>query len=350
MYNTVKEMHIALDMGLQHIDSNRKQAISPEHKDMALNYAVLQFVETRSNPKTNIKREGYEDTQKRYDDLRELKRSVNINSTYNNGKVSAVLPHDYYKLVSIGANVVYSKYDLPDPSIGPETTAFILKFPDDSATGTVYNNFKITDSDGYTTITIFDIANYPKVSTFHSSDAKFMIVNLVLEHINSGNDRFKVYWENWNDLYVPESFIFIGKKNLTTYTLSYSLTTTTSEQKAYTYKYYPSSEGTLTPVDLFSSEDEFNIMGNHYYQKNKHLNPAAYIERNKVVVYNGNNFVIPSISLVYLKKPRLINFKAGQSCEITVNREIIDLAIQKLKAYIKDEGYQHIVNESQIIE
>jgi len=52
MYNTVKEMHIALDMGLQQIDSNRKQSISPEHKDMALNYAVLQFIETRSNPKT----------------------------------------------------------------------------------------------------------------------------------------------------------------------------------------------------------------------------------------------------------------------------------------------------------
>lgn len=346
MYNTVREMHIALDMGLQQIDSNRKQSISPEHKDMALNYAVLQFVETRSNPKTNFKREGYEDTQKRYDDLRELKRSISLPS-YNIKRGSfSILPVDYYKRVSVGANVIYSKLDLPKPSEKDTYYYSILEFPDNTLGKERYLNFKIEQGGD----TIFSINDFPNISKLHSADAKFMIINLVLEHIKDVD----VYWENWNNVYKANCFILVNKETSATYTLSYGVRmppySSVSLDHSTTYNKYPDNDGTLRPVDLFSSEDEFNTLSNPYYQKNKQLNPSSYIENSRIIVHDGSNFIVPSIILTYLKKPRLINLKADQSCEISVNREIIDLAIQRLKAYIKDEGYQHVVNESQIIE
>jgi len=342
MYNTVKEMHIALDMGLQQIDSNRKQSISPEHKDMALNYAVLQFIETRSNPKTNLKREGYEDTQKRYDDLRELKRSKLLSSYSIDRKVFSILPVDYYKRVSIGANIYYSKENLLIPNSKETYYYSILPFPDDEGVNEFYSNFRISKNKK----DLFNINNFPNISSFYSADAKFMIINLVLEHLKD----IEVYWEKWNNVYKPNSFILVNKEESANYRLSFHNMSETSKDHSTTYNTYPSKGGKLTPVNLFSSEHEFDINTNPYYQKNKHLNPSAYIEDSRVVIYNGTNFVVTSVSFTYIKKPRLINLKANQTCELSVNREIIDLALQKLKAYIKDEGYQHIVNESQIIE
>ncbi len=349
MYNTVREMHIALDMGLQQIDSNRKQSISPEHKDMALNYAVLQFVETRSNPKTNIKREGYEDTQKRYDDLRELKRSKELTTYDIDNKVFSILPVDYYKRISVGANVIYSKNELPSASNIDNYYYSILPFPDYKGkhTSDIYRDFTISVIADSNKETLFNINDFPNISKLYSSDAKFMIINLVLEHIRD----IEVYWETWNNVYKANSFIFVRKDQSAHYRLSYKdIDGVISNNHSTSYNKYPDKKGILRPVDLFSSEDEFNTLTNPYYQKNKHLHPGSYIENSRIMVYNGDNFIIPGIVLTYLKKPRLINLKANQSCELSINREIIDLAIQKLKAYIKDEGYQHIVNESQIIE
>ena len=347
MYNTVREMHIALDMGLQQIDSNRKQSISPEHKDMALNYAVLQFIETRTNPKTNIKREGFEDTQKRYDDIRELKVSEQL-PTYNlDNKVFSILPIRYYKRVSIGAKVVYSKDQLPIPSSKQDFTYYVVPFPDDNSSGLKYNNFRIFD--GNENI-VFHIGEYPNVSKFYSSDSKFTIVNLVLDYFDTTNSE--VYWEKWNNIHKPNSFIFVTINSSSSFNLAYdnmrypySITSNTISYSKYLF-----ANGVSRPVSLYSSENEFDVLGNSYYHRNKHLNPSAYIEGNRLYIYNGSNFVVPAIDLVYLKKPKLINSRTNQSCEITVNREIVDLALQKLMVYIKDEGYQHIVNESQIIE
>ena len=41
MYNTVKELHIALDERLQQLNSNRKLVLYPEQKDARLNEAVM---------------------------------------------------------------------------------------------------------------------------------------------------------------------------------------------------------------------------------------------------------------------------------------------------------------------
>ena len=78
MYNTVKELHIALDQRLQQLNSNRKLVLYPEQKDARLNEAVLQFINNVVSDKTNIKKEGFEDTQKRYDDIEELIRTATL--------------------------------------------------------------------------------------------------------------------------------------------------------------------------------------------------------------------------------------------------------------------------------
>lgn len=349
MYNTVKEMHIALDLGLQHIDSNRKQSIGEDHKDMALNYAVLQFIENRTNPKTNIKREGLEDTQKRYDDIKDLKKSTSlVTYSLSDNKVYAILPQDYYKLISIGAKIRFSKFDLPSPYIKSEIKGLVLPFKDDKITsGTTFNNITITRNKKV----IFTAKDYVGLPPMYKNDAKFMLINLILEELNKIED-IDVYWERWNKNYRKDSFIIVTSKVEDSYNITYSNQSYDIKEELIvtSSKYQDDIGNRLVPVDLISSENEFEFQTSYHNTKNLHLNPKAVLEDDIIRAYEGEQFVIGNIDIVYYKKPRLISIRHNQSCELRVNREIIDLAVQRLKAYIKDEGYQHIVNESKIIE
>lgn len=68
---TISEMHIAVKLGLDKSSSLELPAFEPEEIDYWLNKAVLYFINTRYSG-NNIKRESFEQTQKRLDDLRTL--------------------------------------------------------------------------------------------------------------------------------------------------------------------------------------------------------------------------------------------------------------------------------------
>ena len=76
MYNTAKELHIGIDLGLQGINSNRKGDIQSPEKDWFLNNVMIQEINRKLNPKSNFKGEGFEDTFKRIDDLESIKEDT----------------------------------------------------------------------------------------------------------------------------------------------------------------------------------------------------------------------------------------------------------------------------------
>ena len=344
----VQEMHIALDMALQQINSNRQQSISIDHKDMALNYAVLQFVETRTNPKTNIKQEGTEDTTKRYDDIKDLKR-VSINKAYINGnKAISYLPVDYYKYLEFGTNLKYTKFN----NYNTESIDFhyyVLPFPDSKEDRINYTKFTIKgDRDP-----IFTTSDYTGLPNLYNKDAKFMIINLVLEELNK-IEGIDVYWEYFGNVYKKQSFIIvnIGESVIhQSYTISYDRESFTSKHINDKYNTYESIKDVIEkPVEINSSEFTINGNNNSYHNKNRHLKPKGDILNNKLEIEIPNNTYITTVKCIYLKKPRLISYRHNQMCEIQVNREIIDLAVTKLQAYMKDNGYQFNKAEQQIIE
>ena len=348
MYNTVTEMHIAIDNGLQQLNSNRQQSIAPEVKDMALNYAVLQFIETRTNPKTNIKQEGLEETTKRYDDVRDLKRTYITKAyKYSKDKVASILPSDYYKYIEFGCDVAYSKYN----TFNTETKNldyFVLPFKTTKQGNKYYEDFIIKgDRD------ILFESRKSNLPTIYSSDAKFMVINIVLEELNK-IEGIDVYWEYYNTEYYKQSFVIVNSSNNIIhqeYSISYDRNQYKGEHKSKTLETYKDiSNTTERPIDLYSSDISFSQNSNHYYNANRQRNPSGELIDNEIIVKEGDNFIIDNVKLIYYKKPRLINYRHEQMCEIEINREIIDLAISKLKAYIKDEGYQLDKSEQQIIE
>ena len=120
MYTTVKSLHVALDIKIQQIASNRKKSILPQQMDMILNEAVNEFISTRLSNKMNIRKTGLDDEVQRYDDLLELKREYSVklcvDEKYAGRRMYALLPSDYLHYIMSESRVFVNKQkQLPEP-------------------------------------------------------------------------------------------------------------------------------------------------------------------------------------------------------------------------------------------
>lgn len=70
-------MHIAFDLELDKVNSLQYPSFTTSEKDYFINKSIRKFVKTRYSG-INAKREGFEQTQKRIDDIRTLVREVTV--------------------------------------------------------------------------------------------------------------------------------------------------------------------------------------------------------------------------------------------------------------------------------
>lgn len=130
---TIDQMHIQLQLRLQKINSNAFDNFIEEERDEYLNLAISRFVKNRFMPESNYMGEGFEQSQKRYDDLRTLvKKDESLTVTYVSGDVAqrgmfvdrGEFPTDYNYLVSIRCKVDYSRsgitFTVPDSARVPD--------------------------------------------------------------------------------------------------------------------------------------------------------------------------------------------------------------------------------------
>ena len=115
---TVNEMHIAVNLGVQKIASFQVDNLLPQEIDHELNLAMLRFIKNRYGNMSNRMGKGFEQSQKRIDDLRTLvvensdyTSSTNVPVFTSNSSDIYVdrftLPMDYMFLVSVRAHTNY---------------------------------------------------------------------------------------------------------------------------------------------------------------------------------------------------------------------------------------------------
>ena len=106
-------MHIDFRVKFNKVNSNKNKSFLTQEIDLFLNDQLDKFIEIRTTPKGNYKGEGFEDTQKRLDDIRTVIKEGTTDSddpeyssktplvlfSFEWGK-KITLPSDYLKLVS----------------------------------------------------------------------------------------------------------------------------------------------------------------------------------------------------------------------------------------------------------
>lgn len=357
MYSTVEELHIALDQSIQYINSNREQGLVPEEKDMLLNAAVREFISTRSNPKTNYRKEGYEETQKRLDDLRGLKRTTpNSLTAYvkDSSTVYSIIPSDYLHHVSSSSEVYHDCKTLVTSSNTANYGYIAIDFPKDSTANTYkYGSLviKVTYVGTPNVLeTIYTLNT--ALATLSNPDSKFEIINHILEEINTTSTYYKIYWENYDNLYLKNKFIIvgIGARTLVSGYLQYTgynaIPVVTNVTNVSRTNLTTSAGTSFSPNDIVSSTVNDVMFNNYYYNKNRQNRPISWIEGNRLYVHTNTDFKVLSIDMTYIKKPRLISYKLNQTCELECGEEIISIATRMYKAKINSENQESIINES----
>ena len=115
---TIEEMHIAVNLGVQKIGSFQVDNLLPEEIDHELNMAQRRFIKQRYSTTSNQKGTGFEQSQKRIDDLRTLIEDYStyetfyMGPTYTSSSKGVIftdrvkMPIDYMHLINI-RTIVY---------------------------------------------------------------------------------------------------------------------------------------------------------------------------------------------------------------------------------------------------
>ena len=130
---TIQEMHIAVNLGVQKIASFQVDNLLPQEIDHELNNAMHRFIKQRYAKFGNKYQTGFEQSQKRIDDLRNLVVNARVDAYYNRESIGngeffverARLPEDYLFLVNVLSSI---QYDCTGASVVMQTALSKIYF------------------------------------------------------------------------------------------------------------------------------------------------------------------------------------------------------------------------------
>ena len=131
----VTEMHIAVQQGVDKINSLQADSLLSEEIDLELNKSVFRFINTKYG-RNNLYRKGFEESQKRIDDLRTLVREYEAGVSFKERLQKKIfvdtfrLPADYMYLVNQSSKVFINKCSPIDYQLVnlPDISYFVLNF------------------------------------------------------------------------------------------------------------------------------------------------------------------------------------------------------------------------------
>ncbi len=262
----VKEMHLAVEQGLQKNASNQYDSFTPDEIDLALNIGQQRYIKRRVD-KVLRPDQAFIDSQKARDDVRSIiEKNYRIYTQspkpndpfYEDNMYYGGLPENYMFLLNDRSSV---KYITDDPCTTVSTTQIcdhtvnkvnerneyisVVPYVADTTDACnpnlffqiIFNGAKTTDGT-YADLVVFDLADfstangYKPITAFQDGNDKYKVVNLVLEHLNRFNSLselisfaapnaaeieisntqdvyFNVYWERYREQYYPSSFIVV---------------------------------------------------------------------------------------------------------------------------------------------
>lgn len=323
--SNIKEWHILLDQELNKVNSALYDILTPQEKDIAFNKNIEKFVKQRYGAHSNAKQKGFEQSQKRIDDLRELVK-INYNlAAYKpsfddidfNSMVKSELPSDYCLSVASRSQISYvdcgtfTYQEVPKNeyySVLPVSSfvntnwgttrlkAEVLTYGTAITTAAGFGSNQITDStpglangdgiifssvgaSGLLINTPYYIYNKLGISfnlvTFPSSTSP-VTINTFL----SGTSFKKITLYN-SDVIIGTDLVMTNASNYTTEDNSYMTSVITDFLK----NSWNGFSGTVNSVTYNYKSKDFEF----YFEKYKDL----YFANSIIIVYKGSNSVIP---------------------------------------------------------
>lgn len=317
---TIDQMHIEIDNGVQEMASRTQQRLEPEQYDMVINKMISRYVDMKLFPESDPLGKGFYVDQSRVNAIRSLiimgkKLQLNYISDSVGATYYCELPNDYRHHIKIKSDV---KYDCGD----------IVKLKR-SSVNRVLSVLKVPKRGIYQNLTI--IVNNKKLIQYERTIA-FEELYMAINYFVSNTDN--VYWENFGNVYEPNSFIIVSDNSIVVDTnLRLDESTIANGVMRYAHRTIIEAEDNLkiqvSPHELYSPE-VYDESSNDPYAKTTANIPVSTIVNNSILTKVDDSFLLIATSLNYIRNPRIVDINLNISCDLPTNThdEIVDMSVK----------------------
>tara|TARA_R110002050_G_scaffold4830_2_gene22840 strand:- start:203 stop:1360 length:1158 start_codon:yes stop_codon:yes gene_type:complete len=379
----VTEMHIAVQQGVDKIHSLQADSLLSEELDIELNKSVSRFINLKYG-KNNMYRKGFEESQKRIDDLRTLVTEYESSVTFKEQLKTDVfvdtfqLPSDYMYLVNQFSrlwinNCQHIGYGLQNPvdisHIVLNLNSFVNNNANGDSTAFVEDITMVQDADDLT------LGQALIWSPTFGGDWTPSVFPADIEAVKQDilanpGVGFNIYWEEYETLNHPGSFIVVvDVETYPWFNPDPSLGPLTQARgrairkegardvyspalvmdSSYSEKRVPNeSSDRIMSLNKFSQQDDIFKLLTDPFNTTKYTSPLTTIRGQAIDVYTSDIFIIDTVKITYIRRPQEISLSLGVDCELPdhTHQEIVSMAVSSILEEISDPRYKTAVGEA----
>jgi hypothetical protein len=377
----VTEMHIAVQQGVDKIHSLQADSLLSEEIDIELNKNMMRFINTKYG-RNNMYRKGFEESQKRIDDLRtlvvEYEAPVSFKEILKPDSIfvdTFQLPSDYMYLVNQFSRLWIN--NCQPIGYGLEGTNDIAYLVLD------LNSFVCNNAAGTSTAFVGDITMVNDVDDLTSGQANIWspsfadpwtpsvypsdIEAVKQDILANPGVGFEIYWEEFQTLNYPNSFIVVvDTETHDWFNSDPSLGAITQAMgrgyggagdvyspallmdTTYTEKRVPDeTSDRLMASNKFSQQDDIFTLLTDPFNTTKYTSPLTTIRGRAIDVYTSDIFIIDTLKITYIRRPMEISLSLGVDCELPehTHQEIVSMAVSSILEEISDPRYKTAAGE-----
>jgi len=337
----ITEMHLNIDLELNKLNSNLYEIILPQEKDYFLNRAQERFIKQRYSAVSNPKRQGFEMTQKRIDDLRNLLVpnyydkcfQLPISDFDYINKLKFYFPGDYMFLTSSRSRITHNHCSVLS------TVSNVLLFD------TIVVNLPNEEDYSLIAMALNSSPVLPIGSlTGLGAKEKTLAIQTAIDVLNSNfPSTWRAYPSNYREVKGDIVIVKTGAEVFTYTNNGVPITVTVVTNS----KNYLTATGTpeISP-NRFAQQDDVYIMQVDPFNKTDAFEgPLTIIHTDSIdVFYQPDSFIVQEIAISYLRKPRLMSSTTNQSCELSeethaeILRDAVNLLLETMEASGRLQG------------
>tara|TARA_R100000988_G_C3994942_1_gene165125 strand:+ start:595 stop:1755 length:1161 start_codon:yes stop_codon:yes gene_type:complete len=374
----VTQMHLAIKQGVDKINSLQADLLLSEELDIELNKSMSRFINSKYGI-NNTYNKGFEESQKRVDDLRTLVVEYSNTVIYKEQYDTKIfvdtfqLPVDYLYLVNQRSEVLIDNCDPINfglQAVSGDFTYFKIPYNNlnDGVSTYVRGMSMVADT---TNLLLGDVPmiNFDPSSTYAYPADDVALQTALLDPLNWGVG-FQWYLDSYAHLNFPGHYIVIVDTDMYPWVNhDASVTNTLSGSNAITQAIgiHPTGDDSLNTFadllydDLNAIEARTLIDGDREYSLNKfvqhddisklledpfnttkHTAPLTTIRGNNIDLYTSDIFIIDRVKITYIRKPQKISLSLGIDCELPehCHQEIVDMTVSSILEGISDPRYK----------
>jgi len=374
---TVLEMQISVRQIVGKINSAKSDNLKPEEIDLELNRAYMRFINQRYG-KNNVYGEGFEESQKRIDELRSLlteyENVVFFKEELRTGRLyidTFELPANYMYLVNQRSTIFKNKcFKLPFVlEAVPIVNYFSFQFENLLVSnGRYVDNLAMIDPNTQSEVLVWSPSPALLAAGYSPLNYPQYTQQLIDDILANPEPGFQIYYEYYNNMYLPGEFIVVvdvvntypwfewdASINLVTPLVGKiggsSVTTTNPKAKDLGQSRRipaPSIIATKDQVlNRFSQQDDIYKLLEDPFNTTEMNEPMTTIRASNIDLYTNAMFIIESVKIIYIRKPRTISLSLGYDCELPdhTHQEIVAMTGSAILEEISDPRYKTNLGE-----